>query len=196
MNSTLDLINARTSTRTFAPTPSPRAESEAILHAALRAPTAGAMMLVLDHPDRRPGAQGPARRYLRRPALHRQGAVGARLRRRLPAVDGPLRGVGRRDRFRASRTATTPGLGDLMIGVLGRAHRRAERGRSPPSRSASGRATSATSSSTARQHAELLGLPNHTLPVAMLVLRPPAVERAPPTPHCTRTWCTPTATTG
>jgi len=45
MNPTLDVIEKRRSVRAFAPEPISQEEREAILHAAFRAPTAGAMML-------------------------------------------------------------------------------------------------------------------------------------------------------
>ncbi len=45
MNPTLEIIEKRRSTRVYDPTPLGEAEKEAILHAAMRAPTAGAMML-------------------------------------------------------------------------------------------------------------------------------------------------------
>ncbi len=45
MNSTLQLIQARRSTRQYDPTPLTQAEKDAILCAAMRAPTAGAQML-------------------------------------------------------------------------------------------------------------------------------------------------------
>ena len=45
MNPTIDLMNARCSTRAYAPTPITGGEKQAILHAAMRAPTAGNLML-------------------------------------------------------------------------------------------------------------------------------------------------------
>ena len=45
MNPTLEVIENRRSTRVYDPTPLSEAEKDAILHAAMRAPTAGAMML-------------------------------------------------------------------------------------------------------------------------------------------------------
>jgi nitroreductase len=45
MNSTLELIENRRSTRKYDPTPLTQEEKDAILHAAIRSPTAGAMML-------------------------------------------------------------------------------------------------------------------------------------------------------
>lgn len=45
MNPTLSLIEKRRSVRLYDPTPLTDAEKEAVIHAALRAPTAGAMML-------------------------------------------------------------------------------------------------------------------------------------------------------
>ena len=44
-NETIDLLNARGSTRAYAPTPLTDDEKQTILHAAMRAPTAGNMML-------------------------------------------------------------------------------------------------------------------------------------------------------
>ena len=45
MNNTLKLLNARCSTRVYAPTPITDAEKRAILHSTMRAPTAGNMMM-------------------------------------------------------------------------------------------------------------------------------------------------------
>jgi len=45
MNETLDVIFQRRSTRKYAPTPIAREEKDLILQAAMRAPTAGNMML-------------------------------------------------------------------------------------------------------------------------------------------------------
>ena len=45
MNPTIDLMNARCSTRAYAPTPLTDDEKRAVLHSAMRAPTAGNMML-------------------------------------------------------------------------------------------------------------------------------------------------------
>jgi FMN reductase (NADPH)/FMN reductase [NAD(P)H] len=45
LNSTLELLEKRRSIRLYDPTPLTQAEKDAILHAAMRAPTAGAMML-------------------------------------------------------------------------------------------------------------------------------------------------------
>ncbi len=45
MNPTLEVIENRRSTRVYDPTPLSQAEKDSILHAAMRAPTAGAMML-------------------------------------------------------------------------------------------------------------------------------------------------------
>lgn len=44
-NETIDLLNARASTRAYAPTPLTDDERQTILHAAMRAPTAGNLML-------------------------------------------------------------------------------------------------------------------------------------------------------
>ena len=45
MNPTIDLLNARCSTRAYDPTPPTDDEKQAVLHAAMRAPTAGNLML-------------------------------------------------------------------------------------------------------------------------------------------------------
>lgn len=56
-NPTLDLLDARRSVRQYDPTPLTQDEKDAILHAAMRAPTAGAMMLYsmieVNHPETR-----------------------------------------------------------------------------------------------------------------------------------------------
>ena len=126
MNPTLDLIGARTSTRTFSAEPITAEEREA--HPAGDAASADRRRddAVLDHRGRGPGAQGPARRHLRRPAVHRSCAVGAGVPRRHAAVDGPVRRVGR-EVARGCRAPRYAGTRRPDDGLLGRAHRRADR---------------------------------------------------------------------
>ena len=45
MNETIQLLDARCSTRAYDPTPPTAEEKRAVLHAAMRAPTAGNLML-------------------------------------------------------------------------------------------------------------------------------------------------------
>ena len=65
MNQTIDLMDARCSTRAYAETPITDEEKRLVLHAAMRAPHGRQPDAVLHRRDRRSGAQGPARRHLR-----------------------------------------------------------------------------------------------------------------------------------
>ena len=111
---TIDLMNARCSTRAYAEEPITEDEKAAILHATMRAPTAGNMMLysIVEIDDQAlKAAPGPD---LRRPAVHRPGALGAAVRRRPAEVDGSVRRRRRRPLPDVPQNVT-PGPGDLML---------------------------------------------------------------------------------
>ncbi len=194
MNQTLDLINARTSTRTFSADPDHRRRARSRPERGTARADRRRHDAVLDRPDRRPGDQGPPRRDLRRPAVHRPCAVGPGVRRRHAAVDGPVRGVGRAVAAgrRAPRRARTRRPHD---GVLRRSHRGAERsgGRRVARhrvvlhrrRPRAGRDPRRAARSAAPHAAGGDAVPRPA----------PQPTRRPHRIAC-RTWCTPTAITG
>jgi nitroreductase len=182
MNPTLELIEARTSCRVFDPAPLTVQEKDAVLHAAFRAPTAGNLMLysILEIDD--PALK--ARLAVTcddQPFIAKSPWVLVFLADFQKWIDlfavsnvGAVVGVEHR---------SVPGVGDLMLACC-------------DALIAAQNAVVAAESlgiascyigdilEQAEIHAELFGLPNHTLPIAMLCLGHPASTR-PPTPHYT-----------
>jgi len=182
VNPTIDLINARSSTRTFAEAPITAAEREAVLAATLRAPTAGAMMLysIIQIED-----QALKNRLAEtcddQPFIARAPWVlvfVADMQRWMDLFSASevhsLAGVGHRN---------APGLGDLMM-ACSDALIAAQTAVIAAESLGIGSCYIGDILENAEVHAELLGLPNHTLPIGMLVFGRPAASR-PPTPHCT-----------
>jgi len=182
MNATLQLINARTSTRTFSAQEITGAERETILHAALRAPTAGAMMLysiiqIEDQAlkDRLAVTCDDQPFIARAPWVLIFAADMQRWMDLFSASDvGSLPGVPHLE---------APGLGDLMM-ACSDALIAAQTAVIAAESIGIGSCYIGDILEQAETHAELLGLPNHTLPVAMLCFGHPRAVR-PPTPHCT-----------
>ena len=181
MNQTLDLINARTSTRTYSADPITDAEREAVLHAALRAPTAGAMMLysiiqIEDQAikDRLAETCDDQPFIAKAPWVLVFVADMQRWMDLFAASDvRSLPGVEHRD---------APGLGDLMMACCD-AVIAAQNAVVAAESLGIGSCYIGDILEQAETHAELLDLPRHTLPVAMLCLGRPLSQR-PPTPHC------------
>src|SRR5512139_1638306 len=176
-NATLKVIEKRRSLRMYAPTPLEPEEKEAILHAAMRAPTAGAMMLysiievedqvlkdqLAETCDHQPFiAKAPyvllfLADYQRWFDVFRD----AQVEKRCQELDLPFRKPQTGDLLlaccdaliaaqNAVIAAESLGIGSCYIGdVLEQAE----------------------------THAELLHLPNHTLPIAMVCFGRPAVAR-------------------
>jgi nitroreductase len=181
VNPTLDLINARTSTRAFSADPITDAERQTVLEATLRAPTAGAMMLysiiqIEDQAlkDRLAQTCDDQPFIARAPWVLVFVADMQRWMDLFAASDvRSLPGVEYRD---------APGLGDLMM-ACSDALIAAQTAAIAAESLGIGSCYIGDILEQAETHAELLGLPRHTLPVAMLVFGRPLRLR-PPTPHC------------
>lgn len=182
MNPTLDLIAQRTSTRAFAPTPITPAEKDAILSATFRAPTAGNMMLysIVDVADqaikdrlaitcddqpfiaKAPWVLVFVADYQKWTDLFAHAGVSS------------LDGVEHR---------SAPGLGDLMM-ACSDALVAAQTAVIAAESLGIGSCYIGDVLENGEDHARLLDLPPHTLPVAMLCLGREAAPR-PPTPRYT-----------
>ena len=181
MNPTLALINARTSTRTYSADPITVAEREAVLQATLRAPTAGAMMLYsIIQIDDQALKERLAQTCDDQPFIARAPWVlvfAADMQRWMDLFAASdvrsLPGVEYRD---------APGLGDLMM-ACSDALIAAQTAVVAAESLGIGSCYIGDILEQAETHAELLGLPHHTLPVAMVCFGRPLKPR-PPTPHC------------
>jgi nitroreductase len=181
VNSTLDLIAARTSTRAFSADPITESERETVLHAALRAPTAGAMMLYsIIQIERQALKDRLAETCDDQPFIAKSPWV-------LVFVADMQRWM---DLFAASDVVSLPGVehrdapgfGDLMM-ACSDALIAAQTAVIAAESLGIGSCYIGDVLENAEIHAELLGLPNHTLPVAMVCFGRPLATRAP-TPHC------------
>ncbi|MDA3935532.1 MAG: nitroreductase family protein [Actinomycetota bacterium] len=182
MNSTIDSLNTRSSTRVFVPDSVSAAEREAILHSTMRAPTGGNMMLysIIEIED---------------PALKARLAI--------TCDDQPfiatapwvlvfvadfqkwidLFAVAGVDRVEGVEHRMTPGSGDLML-ACSDALIAAQNAVVAAESLGIGSCYIGDILENGEEHARLLNLPQHTFPVGMLVLGRRAKER-PPTPHYT-----------
>ncbi len=182
MNRTIELMNARTSTRTYADTPITDAEKAAVLNAALRAPTAGAMMLysviqIEDQAlkDRLAQTCDDQPFIAKAPWVLVFVADFQRWMDLFAASDvGALEGVEHR---------ALPGAGDLML-ALSDAIIAAQSAAIAAESLGIGTCYIGDILELGETHADLLGLPQHAMPAAMLCLGHPKSTR-PPTPHCT-----------
>ena len=180
MNPTLALLDARCSTRSYAPTPITDAEKAAVLHSAMRAPTAGNMMMysIIDVADQ---------------ALKDRLAVTcddqpfiARAPWVLVFVADMQKWI---DLFRYSHVEDvavaehrlTPGLGDLMM-ACSDALIAAQNAVIAAESLGIGSCYIGDVLEQAEIHSELLQLPPHTMPIALLCFGRPATSR-PPAPR-------------
>lgn len=177
MNPTLSLLEARFSTRAFSDAPITAEERAAVLHAAMRAPTAGNMMLysIIEVTDQ---------------ALKDRLAVTcddqpfiAKAPWVLVFVADMQKWV---DLFRHSGVELlegvehrmTPGPGDLLL-ACSDALIAAQNAVVAAESLGIGSCYIGDVLENAEEHAELFGLPPHTLPIAMLCFGRPAATRAP-----------------
>ncbi|MHB1341393.1 MAG: nitroreductase family protein [Coriobacteriia bacterium] len=182
MNPTIELINARTSTRTFADTPITTEEKQAVLAAAMRAPTGGAMMLysIIQVEDQ---------------ALKDRLAVTCDDQPFIAKAPWVLVFVADFQRWMDLFAITEvtalegvdsvrpPGPGDFML-ACSDALIAAQTAAIAAESLGIGSCYIGDILELGETHAELLGLPEYTFPVAMLVLGRPTSPRQP-TPHCT-----------
>ena len=177
MNPTLDLIERRFSTRTFSEEPITDAEKSAILHAAMRAPTAGNMMLysILEIAD-----QALKDRLAvtcdNQPFIAKAPWVLVFVADYQKWVDVfSASGV---DGFEVANRRMAPGLGDLLL-ACSDALIAAQNAVIAAESLGIGSCYIGDILELGETHAELLGLPPHTLPVAMLCFGRPASHRDP-----------------
>jgi len=176
MNETLALIEARTSTRRYADTPITPEEREAILHAAMRAPTAGNLMLysIIEITD-------PALKQRLSETCDDQPFI-AKAPWVLIFVADYQKWI---DVFEYSEVShiegvthrSVPGVGDLMLACCD-ALIAAQNAVVAAESLGIGSCYIGDILENAEVHAELLRLPDHTFPVTMLCFGRPAVKRA------------------
>lgn len=180
MNPTLDMLNARSSTRTYAPTAITDAEKQAILHSTMRAPTAGNMMLysIIEVTDQ---------------TLKDRLAVTCDDQPFIAKAPWVLVFVADMqkwiDLFRYSHVDAldgvehrmVPGTGDLLL-ACSDALIAAQNAVVAAESLGIGSCYIGDVLEQAETHAELFDLPPHTLPIAMLCFGYPAKAR-PPVPH-------------
>jgi len=180
MNPTIELLNGRRSTRSYAPTPITDAEKQAILHSAMRAPTAGNMMLytIIEVSD-----QALKDRLAEtcddQPFIAKAPWV-------LMFVADMQKWV---DLFRHSRVdevegvehRMVPGTGDLLL-ACSDALIAAQTATVAAESLGIGSCYIGDVLEQAEVHAELLGLPQHALPIAMLCFGRPVADQ-PVVPH-------------
>jgi len=180
VNPTIELMNARSSTRAYDPTPLSEAEKQAILHTAMRAPTAGNLMLysIIEIED-----QALKDRLAvtcdDQPFIARAPWVLVFVADYQKWID--LFAVSRVSELPGVRHRGAPGPGDLLL-ACSDALIAAQNAVIAAESLGIGSCYIGDVLEQAEEHAELLGLPNHTLPIAMLCFGRPAKRRRP-TPH-------------
>jgi len=176
MNETLALIEARTSTRRYAETPITPEEREAILHAAMRAPTAGNLMLysIIDVED--PALkQRLSETCDNQPFIAKAPWVLVFVADYQKWID--LFGFSKVSRVPGVEHRSVPGPGDLVLACCD-ALIAAENAVLAAESLGIGSCYIGDILENAEVHAEVLALPNHTFPVAMLCFGRPAVTRS------------------
>ena len=180
MNPTIELMNARSSTRAYDPAPLSDAEKQAILHTTMRAPTAGNLMLysIIEIEDQalkdRLAVTCDDQPFIAKAPWVLVFVADYQKWIDLFAVSGVSDMPGVRHR-------AVPGLGDLLDACCD-ALIAAQNAVIAAESLGIGSCYIGDILERAEEHAELLGLPNHTLPVTMLCFGRPAKHRRP-TPH-------------
>jgi FMN reductase (NADPH)/FMN reductase [NAD(P)H] len=177
VNPTIDLMNARCSTRAYAPTPLTDREKQAILHATMRAPTAGNLMLysIIEVDDQalkdRLADTCDDQPFIAKAPWVLVFVADYQKWIDLFAVSGVagMPGVAQR---------ATPGAGDLLLACCD-ALIAAQNAVIAAESLGIGSCYIGDVLEQAETHAELLQLPNHTLPVTMLCLGRPGTKRRP-----------------
>ena len=183
MNETLRLLEARTSTRSYARTPITDDERSAILGAALRAPTAGNLMLysIVEVRDQRL-KERLAMTCDDQPFIARAPLVLLFVADYQKWTD--LFAVSDVDKVAGVEPRSAPGAGDLLLACCD-ALIAAQNAVMAAESLGLGSCYIGDVMEQAETHAELLGLPPHTFPVTMLCFGRPAKRRRP-TPHFTK----------
>ena len=191
MNPTIALMNARSSTRACDAAPLSDEEKQAILHASMRAPTAGNLMLysIIEIEDQalkdRLAVTCDDQPFIARAPWVLVFVADYQKWIDLFAVSGV-------DRLPGVRHRGAPGPGDLLL-ACSDALIAAQNAVIAAESLGIGSCYIGDVLEQAEEHAELLGLPDHTLPIAMLCFGRPAKPR-PPLRTTSSTWCTRTAT--
>jgi nitroreductase len=180
VNPTIELMNARSSTRTYHPAPLSDEEKTAILHTAMRAPTAGNLMLysIIAIED-----QALKDRLAvtcdDQPFIAKAPWVLVFVADYQKWID--VFAVSDVDKLKGVAHRGAPGLGDLLDACCD-ALIAAQNAVIAAESLGIGSCYIGDILEQAEEHAELLGLPDHTLPIAMLCFGRPAKPRRP-TPH-------------
>jgi nitroreductase len=175
MNQTIELMNARTSTRAYDPAPPSGDEKQAILHTAMRAPTAGNLMLytIIEIEDQtlkdRLAVTCDHQPFIAKAPWVLVFAADFQKWIDLFAVSGVERVPGVRQRG-------APGVGDLLM-ACSDALIAAQNAVIAAQSLGIGSCYIGDVLEQAEEVAELLGLPAHTLPAAMLCFGRPAKPR-------------------
>jgi nitroreductase len=177
VNPTIELMNARSSTRAYDPAPLGDAEKQAILHATMRAPTAGNLMLysIIEIED-----QALKDRLAvtcdDQPFIAKAPWVLVFVADYQKWIDlFAMSGV---DRLPGVAHRGAPGPGDLLLACCD-ALIAAQNAVIAAESLGIGSCYIGDVLEQAEEHTELLGLPNHTLPIAMLCFGRPAKRRRP-----------------
>jgi len=180
VNPTIELMNARSSTRAYDPAPLSDEEKQAILHTTMRAPTAGNLMLysIIEIEDQalkdRLAVTCDDQPFIARAPWVLVFVADYQKWIDLFAVSGV-------DRLPGVRHRGAPGPGDLLL-ACSDALIAAQNAVIAAESLGIGSCYIGDVLEQAEEHAELLGLPDHTLPIAMLCFGRPAKPRRP-TPH-------------
>jgi nitroreductase len=174
---TIDLMNARCSTRAYAKTPITGDEKAAVLHAAMRAPTAGNMMLYsIIEIDDQALKDRLADTCDDQPFIARAPWVLLFVADFQKWMD--LFGVAQIESLKDVPQGVTPGLGDLMFACCD-ALIAAQNAVIAAESLGIGSCYIGDIVEQAETHAALLGLPRWTFPVTMLCLGRPKTHRGP-----------------
>jgi len=175
VNPTIELMNARCSTRAYDPTPPTEAEKRAILEATMRAPTAGNLMLysIIEIEDQALKDK-LAVTCDDQPFIARAPWVLVFVADYQKWID--LFAVSAVDELPGVVQRPTPGVGDLLL-ACSDALIAAQNAVIAAESLGIGSCYIGDILEQAETHAELLGLPNHTLPIAMLCFGRPATAK-------------------
>lgn len=175
VNPTLELINARCSTRVYEQTPLTAEEKDAILHAAMRAPTAGNLMLysIIEIEDQEL-KDTLAKTCDDQPFIAKAPWVLVFVADYQKWID--LFAAAHVEELEGGPRRMTPGPGDLLL-ACSDALIAAQNAVVAAESLGVGSCYIGDVLEQAETHAELLQLPNHTLPVAMLCFGRPGAQR-------------------
>jgi nitroreductase len=180
VNQTIDLMNARFSTRSYDATPLSDEEKQTILHTTMRAPTAGNLMLYsIIEIDDQSLKDRLAETCDDQPFIARAPWVLLFVADYQKWMD--LFAVSHLERLEHVAERDAPGVGDLLLACCD-ALIAAQNAVIAAESLGIGSCYIGDIMERAEEHAELLDLPHHTFPVTMVCFGRPKTKR-PPTPH-------------